>query len=255
MLETFFKPVDPHKRKAKVLYLMGATWHNRCMFDIDVEEDSLADILQKKNIEVITFNNYGTGPQDKTEIIGDKHRVNIEHAAELIEKHNIEYVFAYSYGCFAVRDLALRYNLKGIIILDPYLSKPNVECTLVDNGDKVQYTRVNILNNLKKYGTNILPAMLNAHLNALANGGTLVSATYPSLHLSENLELFSNPNTIKELQGRCKVNLILTKTPPITTEQLFPPEIVVRNKEASHWIMLEQHRYWLADQIEALVTI
>ena len=62
-LDVFVRPVDTNRRVARLLFIMGATWHNKCLFDIDAEEESMADILNKMGIETYAFNNFGIGPE------------------------------------------------------------------------------------------------------------------------------------------------------------------------------------------------
>ena len=45
--DIFIRPVANDRRVAKLLFIMGATWHNKCLFDLDAEEESTAAYCKK----------------------------------------------------------------------------------------------------------------------------------------------------------------------------------------------------------------
>jgi pimeloyl-ACP methyl ester carboxylesterase len=249
---TFIKPVEPNKRKAKVLYLMGATWHNKSMFDLDSQQPSLASILQAKGIESYTFDIFGSGPGPKEGFIGNQHEANIDYAVGLVEQYNIDYIFAYSYGGIIAVDVALRTSIKGIIMLDPFanISIPFGETT---DGDKYIVDASVVAQALIDYDTNIDSNIVQSHLASLSADSPLITATYPKIVSRQRFKTFFDKNNFLGVLDKCRVQVILTKDRPVRFEQLGIPDLVIRNNNYSHWIMLEDGRFWLAEQISRFV--
>jgi alpha/beta superfamily hydrolase len=248
----FIKPVDPSKRKAKVLYLMGATWHNKSMFDLDSDQPSLASILQASNIETYTFDIFGSGPGPKDYFIGDQHQANVDYAVELIEQHNIDYIFAYSYGGIIAIDVALRTAIKGIIMLDPFA---NISIPFGETLDRDKYIVEPsvVAQALVDFNTKIDSNIVQSHLNSLSNTDTLITATYPKIVSRQRFKTFFTQDNFLGILDKCRVQVVLTKDRPVRFEQLGIPNLVIRNNNASHWIMLEDERFWLAETISHFV--
>jgi hypothetical protein len=215
----------------KLLYLMGATWTNKCMFDLDTVEDSFADILKKQNVEVFTFD------------ILDSHQENLDHASKLIEEFGIDYLMGYSYGCVVAKELAKKHKLKGIMFLDPFAA---VVVESIEMNNRLFITEQAICKALEEYKTNIKQSILQDYLKMIVDRPFQI---YPKKVVKEQFEGFN----IKDLT--CALQVFLTKTPKKFVEMLFPKEIIKRNSDASHWILLEDHRYWLADQVVKFMSL
>lgn len=248
----FIKPVDPNKRKAKALYLMGATWHNKSMFDLDSDQPSMASILQSHGIETYTFNIFGSGPGVKEEFIGNQYQANVDYAVEIIEQYGIDYIFGYSFGAIVAVDVAQRTNVKGVVMLDPFA---NIKIPFKEtaDGDKYIIDPDTLVQALKDYNTNIDSNIVQSYLNSLSNVGTLTTATYPRVVSQQRFATFFNEENFMGLVGKCKLKVILTKDRPGRFEKLGIPNLTIRNNNISHWVMLEEGRYWLAEQISQFI--
>jgi alpha-beta hydrolase superfamily lysophospholipase len=252
-MKTFIKLLDAPC--AKLLYIMGATWHNQCMFDLKTSEPSFASLLNDKGIETYTFDIAGTGPDKKTNVIGDCHQNNINYALELINTYQIEYVLGYSYGSLVISDMIdqLPACVKGIILLDPYAVLTPVNVTMLDAGDKKLVKRVQVADDLVRYNCNVSTEIKEAYLTALTNDADdLVTASYPGKRMKANFAKFSSEENISNL---CKVKLtaFFTSTSNKTVREKFPESVCVFWTDSSHWILLEPKRFELADAVEKFI--
>jgi hypothetical protein len=252
-MNPFIKSVE--NKKASLLYLMGATWHNSCMFDLKTTEPSFADLLNAEGIETYSFNIGGTGPDQPLREIGDQHTDNIEHALELINEYQIEYVLGYSYGALVLSELIDRLPscVKGIILLDPYAVLKQDKVILLDNGDKKLVTRQQVSQDLVDYGCNITDAVKYAYLDKLSQPGTeLITASYPGKHMKANFEKFSGPANIERLCSK-KIVAFFTNTSNKLVRDRFPASATVFWPDSTHWILLEQKRFDLAKSIAEFI--
>ena len=247
-MNVFIKPVDSSIRKAKVLYLMGATWHNKSMFDLASKQPSMASILQSKNIETYTFDIFGSGPGPKEGFIGNQYQANIDYAIELIKQYEIDYIFGYSSGAVMAVDIALKTPIKKIVMLDPF-ANIKIPFKETPDGDKYIVERDTVAQALLDYGTNIDNDVIQSYLDSLNDTGTLVTATYPRAASKERFKTFFNQDNFLGLIEKCQVKVILTRGRPPQFERLGIPNLTIRNNNISHWVMLEEGRFWLADQI------
>jgi hypothetical protein len=233
-MRLYRKPVaDSANIKGRVLYLMGATWHNKCMFDLESDQDSFATILQQAGIETYTFDN-----------LPDGHEANVNFAVELVNRSKIDYILGYSYGCITACDVAKRTTVKGVMLLDPIslvkvnkyrdgnnfiIIKNDVELALVEN-------KVKITDNVS-----------SAYLQALSSGDTLTVPTYPG-------ETYKKCDYFKsELFNKFNVQMFLTSQ-SVEESRSWCPESTVYYPESSHWILLESGRKDLADDIVKFIN-
>jgi len=237
----YIKPSLTNTTEAKLLYVMGATWHNQCMFDLAELEDNFSTLLNKQGIETYTFNIIGSGSMSQTDIIGDRHNDNIKLAKEIIEKYNIEYVMGYSNGCGIVASLVSDTNIRGALLLDPG-STVKVNLEFIENNDKVLITKDDIRTSLIESQSPLLQDTIDKYLRALCDGDSLITAAYSKLERKwpgwpskPNLynRLFLTKNTTAELRSR------------------YPNHIYY--PEASHWILLEEHRKQLALDVKQFI--
>ena len=212
----------------KLLYLMGATWHTKAMFDLDSDEDSFADILSHMGIETYAFDNLPTG-----------HAANIDFAVDLINQFGIDYVMGYSYGCLTAYDVAKQTNIKGLVFLDP-ASTPKVKKRRV--GDFFLIPKANLDLALTKKNTNVADNIRIASINAFGTKDVLKIPTYPTVVMRNNSNLFG-PSIFTKLN----VRLFLTSQGTEEAKTWSPSFTYYPN--SSHWIMLESGRYALAHDV------
>ena len=243
----FVKPAVP--RLCKVLYLMGSTWHTKCMFDIDTVEDSCADLLQKNGVESYTFNIVGTGPLRKPNIIGDGHLENVLFAKNIIEEHGIDYIMAYSYGSVVACELVTQFNVKvkGVFLIDPF-GGPDFAPTYIDttdyieDGDKRVVTRQGIQAILDEWDSTMKDDIKFDYFNSLGNGSSsLVTAAYPYQTVFKKHKEILNDLYVNELKKRCKLQVVFSKTAREDVKAIFPGSKCYT--DATHWIMLEDRRF------------
>jgi hypothetical protein len=211
----------------KLLYLMGATWHTKSMFDLDSDEDSFADILSHMGIETYAFDNLPAG-----------HTANVGLAVDLIAQFGIDYVMGYSYGCLTAYDVARQTNIKGLVFLDP-VSTPKVKKRRV--GDFFEISKASIESALIENNTSIADNIRIAHINALSTSDTLMVPTYPVTKYRESdcfgLDMFAELN----------IKMFLTSQSTEESRTWSPSSTYYPN--SSHWIMLEAGRYALAHDV------
>jgi len=166
------------------------------MFDVEAEEDSLADILTKASIETYSFNNFGTGPEAKPDHIGNLHQKNIDFAVDIINQYQIDYVLFYSYGYLMAPDVLDRVKVKGTLLLDPCPKAAGVPRQPLD-GNRVAVNKLELAELLKST-TPINDLMLDAHLKNLCTGDVLTTAFYPtSVSIAGRDKFLQKENIVK----------------------------------------------------------
>ena len=238
----FHKTVE--SPKAKLLFLMGATWHTKALFDIDVEgEDSAADLFAKNGIETLTFNTVGTGIKDPELPFGNCNADNINVARQLISGHNIKNVLCYSYGCNVLIHLIKEgFRFDKVVILDPRSdATPKKE---YEDNDIIIYNKLDLMMKFREANINLSPRMLQAHLNAMVNApkGRIISPYYPNL-------LDSTVQEIADLQHLCPFRIVFSNQSRANMRELFDKDNQIMYEDASHWMLIEEARHKLVDYI------
>jgi hypothetical protein len=220
------------------------------MFDLKSNEDSFAKILQNKNIETYSFNNIGIDPTLKNYTIGDRHLENVNIAKKIIEDYNVDFVIGYSYGAQVLSDMigTLPESIKGIMFLDPY---PDIRVSnpkFIDNRDKRIITKQDISSMLHSHQSTIKPNIEEACLNSFSQtGNEIVIASYPGKIIQTMYPAFvENYSKIQ-----CKSITFFTKNSIESVRDKFIDHVWYTT--ASHYIMLEDQRYRLADDIEQFI--
>ena len=223
------KPVNNDKNlKGRLLYLMGATWHTKCMFDLDSDQDSFATVLQKLGIETYTFDNSLHG-----------HKDNVDFAVELINRFDIDYVLGYSYGCMTACDVATQTAVQGIMFLDP-ASQATVNKKRI--GNNFLLSKTDVRSALIENNTNVADNVSEAYINALSNNDVFAVPTYP-MDVYKDYDYFKT-----DLLEKSNLQILLTAQSTVESRSWFP-ESTVYYAQSSHWIMLESGRYNLANDI------
>lgn len=98
---------------------MGQTWKYKTMFDLDMKEDSIGDILYDAGIEVISvdYDFY------------DEHSTVYSRAKELVLEHAPDFVMGYCYGSFPAAHCVGNAKL---ILLDPCVNSTFDTSRVVD---------------------------------------------------------------------------------------------------------------------------
>ena len=247
--DIFVRHVDGNRRVAKVLFIMGATWHNKCLFDIDAEEESMADILNGMGIETYTFDNFGIGPGEKPEPIGNFHQKNMDKAIAIIKHYNIDYIMPYSYGCLMLPQILKAVKVNGTILLDPC---PRGQGIVKQNigGGKLLVAKAAIISALKGVVKSpINDSMLEAYLRHLCDGDYLTTAEYPVTESIAQKDAFLSEDNIRDLYKAGPITAVFTSGVSAEVQALFPKEGLLVYPKASHWIFLEDDRYQLAQDI------
>ena len=247
--DIFVRHVDGDRRVAKVLFIMGATWHNKCLFDIDTEEESMADILNKMGIETYTFNNFGIGPEEKPEPIGNFHQKNIDKAIAIIKRYNIDYIMPYSYGCLMAPQILKAVKVKGTLLLNPCPRGQGIVKQTIDGG-KLLVAKAAIIRAIKEVAKS--PAnksMLEAYLRHLCDGDYLTTAEYRVKKSIAQKDAFLSEDNIIDLYRAGPITVVFTSGVSAEVQASFPKEGSLLYPKASHWIFLEDDRYPLAQDI------
>lgn len=247
-MQHYIKPALD-KCRHRLLFLMGATWTNKSMFDLESDEDSFATSLNKQGIETHTFDIYGSGPGKKEKRIGNKHAKNIKFAEKIINDHKIDCVMGYSSGCHYAKYLAFKYNIKKLILLDPRASLYS-DKKLIDKDDKFSINLKNIPKILLKNHSKVNEKILERHILAL--GGkhqNLITASYPKMHLPKGHIDFSNKAQIMNIINTCETRIFFTKNSIKSVRDMFPKKNSIFYRMASHWIMIENYRHRLSRDI------
>jgi len=233
-----FKKTVPSgvRKKCSMLYLMGMTWHTRCMFDLDCSEPSFCDILNSYGIETYAVDNSSVG-----------HAANVDQARALIDQHQIDYIFAYSYGCRVVMDLLHSVDVKGIMLLDP-ISDVRVPKEKTHMGSVVRKSDIDSV--LTANSAQITAHMRAAHIAAVSDSDTLIVPGYMDHVLETNPSPYGR--RLSDLfKNRCR--LFLTKHCLQVVRQ-WRPEATTFYPNSSHWIMLEPGRYQLAKAVHDFIS-
>jgi len=253
-MNTYIKSVE--NPKAKLLYLMGATWHNSCMFDLKSAEPNFSDLLNSQGIETYTFNIVGTGPESKTGTIGNAHEANIQQAIDTIQQFQIEYVLGYSYGAMLVSDMFTRLPscVKGIILLDPYAVLNQANNVFIDDFDKKIVSRQHVAEDLSNLGSTISNIVQQAYMSALSESDTLITAAYPGKVLKAGFERFADQNNIdKFTASNIKFLAVFSKNANPKVASKFPKECTKTYPGASHWLLLEKERFDFANDVANII--
>jgi hypothetical protein len=228
-VQVYKKSVDNNVNlKGRLLYLMGATWHTKCMFDLDSDQDSFATVLQQNGIETYTFDNSLNG-----------HKQNVDFAVKLINCFKIDYVLGYSYGCITACDVATQTAIKGVMFLDP-VSQSKVNKKRI--GRDFLLTKQDVRSALVENNTHIIDNVSESYIHALSNSDTFVVPAYP-MDVYREYDYFKT-NLLE------KLNLQIFLTSQCTPESRnWFPNSTIYYPDSSHWIMLESGRYNLANDI------
>jgi pimeloyl-ACP methyl ester carboxylesterase len=231
-------------RRGRILYVMGATWHTKCMFDLDTVEPSFCDLLEQAGYETYTFDMLGTGPGNKKSVIGDRHQDNVNIAVDTIKRYNIDYAIGYSYGGIVSAQAVLKQPVKKLLIIEPI---PKLEpLGKSSDGDKIYLPKTAALDALKNNKAEINPKIVEDYIKNLCEGDTLVSAAYTS---SGHGKPFRDPEFLKSVYNTCPVKSIFTKNSAENVRDIFKDSLMYW-PEASHWLLLEEHRYRLVKFIQ-----
>ena len=222
---------DGVEKKCRLLYLMGMTWHTRCMFDLDCDEPSFCDILNSRGIETYAFDNSRVDHCD-----------NVNQARQLIEEYQIDYIFAYSYGCRVVMGLLENLSVKGIMLLDPS-SDVRVKKEKTPTGTVVRKSDIDSI--LAANSVQSSAVMRAAHIAAVSDTDTLVIPNYmdkvlvddPSPYERYLPQIWTRPSRV-----------FLTRQSSAQVRQ-WNPKITTLYSDSSHWIMIEPGRYQLAQDV------
>lgn len=208
---------------------MGATWHTKCMFDVDCAEDSFADILNQHGIETHATDN---SPKD--------HQDNVAQAVDAIKQHNIDYVMGYSYGCITALDISKKIPIKGLLFLDPVApiqinKQMNPERTIIKKSD--------VDTALTTYNVTATPEMRQAYLSALGDSDTFEVPSYPI-----KTQKFSSFFNMDVSLHHPNIKLFLTGQSDLKT-RTWIPDSTTMYPDSTHWILIEPGRYKLATDI------
>lgn len=228
--------------KIRLLFVMGATWHTKCMFDLDTLEDSFADILYNNGIETYAADLFGAGPGNKPSHIGDLYCKNLDYLSEKIKEFNINCIMGYSSGCAVAKDLATQFDFDSIVLLDPGV-RLKMTKQLV-NDDHYIIDKLAIQQALIDNETLIDATVAKDYIDAVNNSQQLVTAAYPVKYLKDCF----TPEVIDTLYRRNNVKTFFTKNSIEALRLRFSADSIYY-PNSSHWIILEPGRYQLAQDI------
>lgn len=228
--------------KTRLLFVMGATWHTKCMFDLDTSEDSFADILHNNGIETYTADLFGTGPGNKPSYIGDLYCKNLDYLSEKIKEFDINCIMGYSSGCAVAKDLASQFDFDSIVLLDPGV-RLKMTKQLV-NDDYYIIDKLAIQQALIDNETSIDTEIARDYINAVNTSQQLITAAYPARYLKDCF----TPSVINTLYHRNNVKTFFTKNSIDALRLRFATDSIYY-PESSHWILIEPGRYQLAQDI------
>jgi len=219
------------------------------MFDIDANEESMADILNNMGIETYAFNNFGIGPEEKPDPIRNFHQKNIDKAIETIKRYSIDYVLLYSYGCLMASEILREVKVKGTILLDPCPRGQGLVKQKLDGG-KLLVAKSAIFKGLKEVAKSpINDSMLEAYLENLCDGEYLTTAEYPVTESIARRDDFLSEDNILDLYKTGPVRAVFTSGVSDEVQAVFPREGFIYYPNASHWILIEDDRYQLARDV------
>lgn len=236
------------EEKAKLLFLMGATWFNSSMFDLKTETDSFSTLLNNQGITTYTFDNIGSNFGDVRDYVGDRHEENKQCAVDIVNNYDIDFVMGYSYGCYAAKHVAQMCDIKGVIFLDP---RSNVKSSKkqINGGDRFLLTRNIIKNDIAMNGATLSEFVLNDHLNSLTDQNTFTGPGYPVNSAIEDKKSFCDEKSIKKLKEKTRVMAIFTKNSTEYVRSFFTEKSTKYYQDASHWIMIEHQKENLSQDV------
>lgn len=224
----------PQDSKIKLLYLGGATWKYKSMFDIDIDEDSFCDILVANGIEVFSFDLSNTDYNDV-----------LNKTKMLVKNFEIDYIMGYSFGCIAASECALELNLSGIILLDPFSPPAPIKNTEIDNQFKYQISDIKETLDTKTF---IKEHIKQAHIKTLSDSDILMSPTFPKKLVSDGkfstLPAWTEVNNIS-----CPIYAAFTNTAKDFVKNYYKVAEQKTYANNTHWILLEDGRVELAKDI------
>jgi pimeloyl-ACP methyl ester carboxylesterase len=234
-MEVFHK--RPENPKTKLLYLGGATWKISSMFDINTNEGSFCDLLLKHNIEVFSF-----------DLPNTNHDNIVSNVRQLVETHGINYIMGYSYGCISAIECALTHKLDGIILLDPFSGVP-VPSVTIDNN--FEYT-VSEIKKLVDDTTSIKDEIKKLYIDSLSTGEKFTAPTFPKKLVMDRkflkLSAWTNIGLVS-----CPVYVAFTSTARALIKDYFLRFKQKTYTSSSHWILLEDGRFDLANDIDKFI--
>lgn len=232
MIEFFYR--KPQDSKIKLLYMGGATWKYKSMFDIDIDEDSFCDILVANGVEVFSFDLSNTDYNDV-----------LNKAKTLIKDFKIDYAMGYSFGCIAASECALELDLLGIILLDPF--SPPGPIKSIEIGDQFKYQIADIKETLDTK-TFIKEHIKDAHIKTLSDTDILLSPTFPKKLVSDGK--FSTLPAWTDIKSiNCPIYCAFTNTAKDFVKNYYGEYKQKTYGNNTHWILLEDGRFELAKDI------
>jgi len=241
----FVNPVINHH--SRLLYIMGATWHTKCMFDLDTREPSFAQLLNQQGIETYAVDIIGSGPGPKNYVVGDCYQDTMNLLCSVIEKYNIDHVMGYSTGCAFAVELSKKYHFKKIVFLDPG-AQTKIRRNLVDN-DKFVFSKQQIYDMLNENEVSVDAQTLADYVNSLSYTDELVTAAWP---VTGNYLKQVNEQSISELKNNNDIRVFFTKhslphmREAVGDQGIFWPHV-------SHWVLIEPSRKELASAVVEFV--
>jgi len=235
--------------RARLLYIMGATWHTRCMFDLQTHEPSFAHLLNQLGIETFAVDILGSGPDEKPEVIGGLYPANREYISQIINEHKIDSVMGYSNGCAIAMDLAKTHQFRRIVFLDPRAQvRVNKVCV---NNDKYVITKTAITQALIENQTRVDTQTAQDHIASLCAGPELVTAAWPVM--SQCSRMFNDTDQVQNFLQNNSVKSFFTAQSVPAIRELFG-EHGVYWPDTSHWLLLEPRRKDLAQAVAEFVV-
>lgn len=245
--------VLPNRKRASILILLGARWHCQSLLDIELlEQQNFISLLNAHGFDVYCFDNFGTGPTNKTEYCGNKHDLNVALAKEVIERFKIDFVIGYSYGSTIAAELA-NTSAKGFIFVDPISRIPNnISSQVVDDGDKFLIQISHLKQKLFEL-TSISSENISRHaLKLSVNDSTFLTPSY-TIEVTRNFKpVLMSPEFWKSF-GDKHVMVAATKHIDHDILTLNLPNLCLFS-EASHWIFLEKYAEDLAKCVSAFIN-
>lgn len=232
---------DHHSR---LLYIMGATWHTKCMFDLDSQDASFACLLNQQGVETYAVDIFGSGPGIKPDVIGNCYNDTVDYLSYLVEQYNIDNVMGYSTGCAFAAELTKKHKFKKIIFLDPR-AKVVLDRKILNN-DKYIITKQAVLKSLIDNQTEIDKNTTKDYIDALCQDDQLITAAYPIT--GQYLKIFDDKEYVDNLLNTNNTKTFFTKQSVEHTRELFAQNSVYW-PHASHWILLEPYKKDLAQEV------
>ena len=247
MTELFINRI-PNPR-FRLLYIMGATWHTRCMFDLITHEDNFRQMLNQRGIETYAMDILGSGPGPKPDVIGDLYQATLDRLKEIISTHKILHVMGYSIGCSFAMQLAQTHSFEKIVLLDP---RASVKVDRIHvNSDKFIITKTAVRQALTENCTHIDDRTAQDHVDSLCAGDQFETAAYPMT--GRYSQVFDNRDIVTQfLHSNC-VRAFFTGQSSTATRDMFA-EHGRYWPDTSHWILLEPARLQLAQAVSDFLS-